>query len=38
MNKADLFRFACQMQTAIGSHIPHASGRILAERFYLLGR
>ena len=22
-----------QMQTAIGSHIPYASGRILAERF-----
>ena len=29
----DLFRFARQMQTAMGSHIPHASGRILAERF-----
>ena len=31
---SDLFRFARQMQTAISSHIPHASGRILAERFF----
>ena len=29
----DLFRFPRQMRTAMGSHIPHASGRILAERF-----
>lgn len=34
-NLRDLLRFARQMQTATGSHIPNVSGGIFAEHFYL---